>query len=259
MRRFQLLPVPLAAVLLLTAIVVGLALAQGSGTGSEPDAPLHPPATPAQQGSSQPVAPADAVVFADETIELTDGQRSSSAPIPLGGVVPATAPMPGLAEGLPQGTEALANLRIPGTALKPRNSNATYVPSGGGGCFYSTASLYTIFNIGVYLPQGAWVDTVRLYYYDTSTTDSAAWFTVYDLYGDIVQEWRVDSSGNSGNGFNDTAAISHTIDYSLYSYAINWRPYVLGAAMQNCGFRIFYQPPPHGGAYLPAIWRASNP
>jgi hypothetical protein len=257
MRRSQLVPVILAVVLLLTAVVVGLALAQGPSPGSEPDAPLHPPATPVQQDSSQPVAPAGAVFSAEEMIELTDAQRNSSAPISPDGVVPAPAAVPGPAEDLPHGVDALVSLRIPGTALKPRNSNATYVPTAGGGCFYATASSYTIFNIGVFLPQGAWVDTVRLYYYDTSATDSTAWFSVYDLYGNIVQEWAVDSSGNSGDGFHDTALISHTIDYSLYSYAINWRPYVLGATMQNCGFRIFYQAPPYSGAYLPAIWRDS--
>ena len=67
----------------------------------------------------------------------------------------------------------------------------------------------------MFLPQGSWVDTMRMYYNDTSATDSTAWFTVYDLYGNIVQEWAVNSSGNSGNGFNDTALISHTIDYSV--------------------------------------------
>jgi hypothetical protein len=45
-----------------------------------------------------------------------------------------------------------------------------------------------------------------------------------------------------------------TTDYSLYSYAINWRPYVLGSSMQNCGFRIFYEPP-HVGIALPMIQR----
>jgi hypothetical protein len=96
---------------------------------------------------------------------------------------------------------------------------------------------------------------MRMYYDDTSATDSFAWFSVYDLYGNIVQEWAVASAGSTGNGFGDTALISHTIDYQLYSYAINWRPYVLGAEMQNCGFRLFYEPPAHIGAFLPAVRR----
>jgi len=257
----RLLTLLLVVGLLLAALVVGSGLAQAPNTGPEPNAPLHSSDAQSPQGSSQPAAPAGPAGYSEATVELTEAQRNSSAPISPDGVVPAHAAVPGPAEELPLGpdeTAALANLRITGTALKPRNSNATYVPTGGGRCFYSTASSYTIFNIGVFLPQGSWVDTVRMYYYDTSTTDSAAWFSVYDLYGNLVQEWQVSSAGSSGNGVKDTALISHTIDYSLYSYAINWRPYVLGAEMQNCGFRLFYEPPAHVGAVLPAVLR-NNP
>jgi hypothetical protein len=256
MRNSRLLTILLITGLLLAALVMGSGLAQAPNTSPEPNAPLH--SSDAPQGSSQPAGSAG---FREATMELTEAQRNSSAPISPDGWLPVPAAVPGPAEELPLGTDetaALTNLRITGTALKPRNSNATYIPTGGGGCFYSTASSYTIFNIGVFLPQGSWVDTMRLYYYDTSATDSAAWFSVYDLYGNIVQEWQVSSAGSSGNGFNDTALISHTIDYSLYSYAINWRPYALGAEMQNCGFRLFYEPPAHVGAVLPAVLR-NNP
>jgi hypothetical protein len=247
--------------LLLGALVVGAGLAQAPNTGPEPDLPLRSPDARAPQGSSQPAAPAGEDDPWDANLEPTEAQRNSSAPITPGVVVPAPAAVPGPAEEPPRGidaSDALVSLRIVGTALKPRNSNATYVPSGGGGCFYSTASSYTIFNTGVFLPQGSWVDTMRMYYFDSSATDAAAWFSVYDLYGNLVQEWQVTSSGDSGNGFNDTALISHTIDYSLYSYAINWRPYVLGAEMQNCGFRLFYEPPSHFAALLPVVSR-DNP
>jgi hypothetical protein len=256
MRKSRILPILLGVISFLVIVFVGVGLAQTSSTDSEPNSPFHSSDTQGLQDSSEPATSDETAAFQDATLELTDAQRNSSAPISGYGVVPTTLPFPGPAENLSLGideTTALSSLRIPGTALKPRNSDATYVPTGGGGCFYSTASSYTIFNTGVYLPQGSLVDTLRMYYCDSSLTDSSAWFTVYDLYGDIVEEWQVSSSGNTGYGFNDSSMINHIIDYSQYSYAINWRPYVLGTTMWNCGFRIFYQPPVFPRAYLPAI------
>jgi hypothetical protein len=92
-----------------------------------------------------------------------------------------------------------------------------------------------------------------MYYYDTSGSNTTGWFTIYDLYGSIVEEWSASSSGNSGNSFNDSAQINHTIDYSVYNYVINWRPNVTGSTIQLCGFRVFYTPPPYGLGFIPAV------
>jgi hypothetical protein len=92
-----------------------------------------------------------------------------------------------------------------------------------------------------------------MYYNDTSTNNSVGWFTQYDLYGDVVNEWNVSSTGDTGKGFRDSAAIDHEIDYQSYSYVLNWRPNVTGSAMQLCGFRIFYEAPPFSAQFLPLI------
>ena len=117
--------------------------------------------------------------------------------------------------------------------------------AGGGGSIYATSgSANAVFNVPVCLPNGATIEYFRMYYNDTnSSTNCRAWFTVYDLYGDVIEEWGISSSGDSGTGFRTTDAFSHTIDYSLYSYVINWRPYDLGSDMQVCGFRLYYQAP----------------
>jgi len=138
---------------------------------------------------------------------------------------------------------AIADLRVTGSAFRPRNSETTYAAGADGGCMYATANPSNVWSTPLYLPQGSTVKAVRMYYDDTSATDSRGWFTVYDLYGNRFQEWDVDSGGNSGNGFNDSAAIDHVIDYFSYSYALNWRPNYPGTDMQLCGFRIFYEPP----------------
>ncbi|MBZ0112044.1 MAG: hypothetical protein K8J08_06265 [Thermoanaerobaculia bacterium] len=150
-----------------------------------------------------------------------------------------TAPGPSQEDSAVLGS--LVNFRVAGSALRPRETNVTTAVDGGGGCAYvGGGNASTVWNTPVYLPQGATVDTLRMYYYDTSASNTTAWFTVYDLYGAIVQEWPVTSSGSAGNGLADSVQINHTIDYNVNSYMINWRPLVAGSTLQLCGFRIFY-------------------
>lgn len=149
--------------------------------------------------------------------------------------------------------DALISWRVTGAALKPRENDVSYTVNSSGSCTYVTAGdAFTVWNFAPPLPQGAEVDTLRMYYYDTSGSNTTAWFTIYDLYGGIVDEWSVSSSTNAGNSFNDSAQINHTIDYSVYSYLINWRPVVSGSSMQLCGFRIFYTSP-FSQEFLPAV------
>jgi hypothetical protein len=148
----------------------------------------------------------------------------------------------------------LISWRITGSALRPRENDVSYTVSANGSCSYVTAGdAFTVWNTPVTLPQGSFIDTLRMYYYDTSSSSSTAWFTVYDLYGSIVDEWSVSTSTAGGNSFNDTEVISHTVDYSTYSYLINWRPIDSGSDMQLCGFRLFYDPPGFSAAFMPMI------
>lgn len=265
MKLSQFFAIVWVAALLLAAFVVAPGLAQAPNADSEPDVPLYQVdtadtvAAESSGSSSQPVAPGTSADPASITPELGGVQIGSSAPILVDGSVAVPAAMPAVVEQWPQGidaTTAIANFRVPGTALKPRGSDVDYVPTGGGGCFYASAgNSDRVFNTGLYLPQGSNVLVLRMYFDDTSSSNSRSWFTVYDLYGNIVQEWGVSSTGDSGNGFEDTVEISHTIDYSSYSYALSWRPNDLGSDTQLCGFRIFYEPPAHIGAVLPAVWK----
>ncbi|MGD2206157.1 MAG: hypothetical protein PVH17_05205 [Anaerolineae bacterium] len=262
MKRSRFFALALVTSLLLAALVVGAGLAQVPSGDSEPSVPLYQVdaadtvETEGSGSSSQPIAPdysADPAIVAPEPSEA---QLSTSAPILPDGSVAARAAMPTVVEELPQGidaTTAIADFRVSGTALRPRSDDVSYIPTAGGGCFYpSSGNSFRVFNTGLYLPQGSNVLVMRMYYDDTSSSNSRAWFSVYDLYGDLVDEWSVDSVGDTGNGFNDTGLISHTINYLSYSYAINWRPSDLGSDMQLCGFRIFYEPPYSFSAFLPS-------
>lgn len=152
----------------------------------------------------------------------------------------------------PQATWAY--LRTAGSALKPRESNVEWYREGGGGCIYaSSGSSVAMFNVPIYLPQGAEVNHLRMYYNDTAAaTNCVAWFTVYDDYGEVHEEWEISSSGDAGPGYVTTEEFSHTVDYSLYSYVINWRANELGTDMQVCGFLIYYIALPET-TYLPAV------
>jgi hypothetical protein len=149
----------------------------------------------------------------------------------------------------------LVSWRVTGAALKPRESDVSYSVDSNGSCTYVAAGdESTVWNTPIQLPNGSVVDTLRIYYYDTSGSNTTAWFTVYDLYGGIVEEWSVSSSTSGGNSFNDSAQINHTVDYSVYNYLLNWRPVVSGSTIQLCGFRVFYMPPPFGLGFVPAVF-----
>lgn len=187
--------------------------------------------------------------------------RESSAPVDgtaVGG--PGTMPEEEAIDPAEFGADAsatLADFRVAGSVLRPRADDVSYQPAPvgtGGGCLYASGGFADrIFNTPVYLPQGSKVVVTRMYYDDTSSSNSRAWFSVYNLYGELVEEWAVDSVGNSGRGLNDTEQIDHFIDYASYSYVLNWRPNDLGSDMQLCGFRIFYEPPPFGVQFLPNV------
>lgn len=148
----------------------------------------------------------------------------------------------------------LISWRVTGSALRPRENDVSFSVDSNGSCTYVTAGdASTVWNVPLNLQNGATVDTLRMYYYDTSGSNTTAWFTIYDLYGGIVDEWNVSSSTSGGNSFNDSAQINHTIDYSVYNYLLNWRPVVSGSTIQLCGFRVFYTPPPYGLGFIPAV------
>jgi len=152
-----------------------------------------------------------------------------------------------------------AFLRIAGSVLRPRTSDVEWHVGGEGGCVYgSTGSVYTWWNTPLYLPQNATIKYFRMYYNDqNSSINSAAYLTVYDLYGDIAEEWGISSSG-TGEGYATTTELTHTVDYGLYSYVVQWQPRDLGTDMQACGFRIYYQTPP-GAIALPVVTRSHTP
>ncbi|MGD8473498.1 MAG: hypothetical protein PVH59_05200 [Anaerolineae bacterium] len=146
-----------------------------------------------------------------------------------------------------------ATLRIPAAALKPRESNVEWSAGSDGGCAHAVSGdQYTWWVAPFYLPDGATLRYFRMYYNDQDVSvNCAAYLTVYDLYGRIVDEWGIFSSG-TGQNYVTTAELDHQIDYSSYNYVINWSPNMIGSDMQVCGFRVYYEYN-WGAALLPAV------
>ena len=203
------------------------------------------------------------VVMAAETAQTQGPAESDPPPAQSGTAGTGLENPPVLSDGAGQQEEdaALASasynasLRIPAAALKPRESNVEWGAGGDGGCAYaSSGDRYTWWAAPLYLPHGADLRYFRMYYNDQDAAiNCAAYLTIYDLFGRIVQEWGIFSSGE-GQSYATTPEIDHQIDYDSYSYVINWAPNVIGADMQVCGFRVYYEYT-WGAAFLPQVMK----
>lgn len=132
-----------------------------------------------------------------------------------------------------------------GSVLKPRNSSVEWSTDGSGGCVYlSSGSASTILNLHLDIPNGARIDYLRIYYYDTdAANNSTAWITSYDDEGGLVDITNVSSAGSSGYGTQLSPLVEHVVDNVYHSYVLNWRPYATGSSMALCGLRVAYRLP----------------
>jgi hypothetical protein len=134
-------------------------------------------------------------------------------------------------------------IRYDGAAFRPRNSTYTYAESGSGGCIYATANPSGIWNVDLQLPSDAIVDIVRMFWYDTSASDSYIWLTEYDDHGAFTDIGSITSSGTAGYGDSAFYPSDYVIDTYNHSLLLNWRPIQQGATMMLCGVRVRYWTP----------------
>jgi hypothetical protein len=131
---------------------------------------------------------------------------------------------------------------VAGSTLRPRDSSNAWADAGGGGCVYSTVG-NEIFNIHLDIPNGSRIDYVRLYYYDTSASNSSSWLTTYNGSGSFNDRASIASTGNSGYGTRLSPLLSHVVNTASNAYVLNWRPNQVGSTMRLCGFRVAYRLP----------------
>ncbi len=133
---------------------------------------------------------------------------------------------------------------VTGSALHPRDSSVEWNTGGSGGCLYQVSGdPYVIYNLHQEIPNGARIDYLRIFYYDTSASSSYGWVTRYDDTGGLEDITYVASEGTAGYGTSLSPLIEHVVDNVLYSYILNWRPYVNGTTMYLCGLRVAYRLP----------------
>jgi hypothetical protein len=238
--------------LLSVLLIVGSVLAQGPDSESSADSGPLSPIVPAATES------APAAGYQPDSTDVNPPSSADGPTVATG--APVVEREPGATNRLntaPNAPTYNSSIRFVGSTLRPRQNDVSYTTNGNGSCVYVTAGdASTIWNFPLALPEGAKVEWLRMYYYDADGShNTSGWFTKYDLYGGLVQEWAVNSTGSAGNSYSDVLiSPTETIDYGAFSYVLNWRPVAITSTLQLCGFRLFYTAPV-GGIYLPVVIR----
>ena len=158
-----------------------------------------------------------------------------------------------------EGLDAVsAFLRVPGSALRPAYSSyaESALDPNRLGCTYAlSGDPDWVWVTPIYPPQGATLTNLRFYGYDASPSeDQTVRLVVLDYYGDEDYIFTGNSSGSSGYGLVDIDLGGHVVDYTSYSYLLNWWPHEVGTAIKICGFNLSYTPA-GANAYMPAVMK----
>ena len=128
-----------------------------------------------------------------------------------------------------------------GSTMQPRDSDSGWSYDGPG-CV-SLVNGSDLFTLHVDLPEGSRVDFLRLFYYDTSASNSKAFLTTYDGAGGFEDLTSVDSAGDAGYGTTLSPYLGHVVDNSDQGYELIWVANTTGSSMRLCGMRIAYRLP----------------
>ncbi|MCB0241893.1 MAG: hypothetical protein KDI12_00690 [Anaerolineae bacterium] len=147
----------------------------------------------------------------------------------------------GIGDHSPDAWSDFHYIYVAGAALRPRDSSSGWDYSGVG-CV-SRASGSELLNIHLPIPDGSRIDYLRIYYYDTSGSNSTAWVTNYDSGGNFTDVTTVASSGSGGYGTQLSAYSGHVANTASRSYVLNWSAGTNGSSMRLCGLRVAYRVP----------------
>ncbi|MBN1667433.1 MAG: hypothetical protein JW862_10100 [Anaerolineales bacterium] len=180
---------------------------------------------------------------------------SAAAPAVFTGEGFPAAPQPQDDNLAPAAVSADPNLShwfIMGSHLQPRSFSTQYT-YGMNGCMYVTNNgTDSRFQFPVLLPDGSLIQSMDIFYKDTSSSNLTVWLSRYQPgvnSGDLLV---ASSSGNAGFGQASSAEISHVVDNSQYAYSLNYGwSNVTDSSIQICGIRINYVDP-FFAAFLPS-------
>jgi hypothetical protein len=136
-------------------------------------------------------------------------------------------------------------LRVAGSNFVPRDSTTTYSYSGGGCTQRNSSTGDSWFTYDVQIPDGAVIDFLRLYYFDSDTAfdvNSELW--AFDGAGGVSLIAEADSTGSPGYSSAGSNFFSHVVDSLNQSLVVVVSiPTGAGSQLRNCGVRLRYQAP----------------
>jgi hypothetical protein len=147
-----------------------------------------------------------------------------------------------------------AYLHLSGSSFIQMYSDVEYTYYSGGCVYHSAGSAtHTFMNLGVILPSGSRIHSLRFYYYDTSASASTLRLRQMNDGDDWTDVATVDSVGTAGLGYVTVSGLDYPVDYLNYSYVLQYQGNVIGSTMRFCGARIGYTPPSVFGVALPYV------
>ena len=103
---------------------------------------------------------------------------------------------------------------------------------------------YEIFTLQIHLPEGAEIEWLRLYFYDSNPdANSTAWITTYDGAGNVTDLISVTSDSSAGYGFVISNYVGHVVDNTNLAYVLNVDFGVNNSSNELCGLRVAYMLP----------------
>ena len=140
---------------------------------------------------------------------------------------------------------------IPPAAFQPTEPGYLYL---GSDCL-NNGSYSWLYHAPVYLPQGATVTKVTLWYYDTANGPDATFSMIRQAFsGGTPQTMAyIPTAGYAGSGaWSDEGIDNAVIDNSQYSYQLSWLS-PADSGIQFCGAIIYYNLPSR--VSLPTVLR----
>lgn len=138
---------------------------------------------------------------------------------------------------------------ISGAAFAPENNNVNY--SRGSASVYSMDGGEAVFYAPVTIPDGATINQLVLYYYDTSTTlDVSVDFYKYDFSMNSI-DYLVFASSSGSSGYSTAVqSLNYEVSNERYAYILKAEfPASAGSDVKLLGVRIDYGFP----TYVPLI------
>lgn len=148
----------------------------------------------------------------------------------------------------------LSYYTVSGNSFRGKSSTATYQYDLAG-CVHSTSGGVQ-FATELHIPNGSQIKFLRLFYRDTSASDTVTGYITAIKPGisseDLV---NVSSTGSGGYGTVLSPEITYTVDTTDEAYTLIFWPTIGDTTVEFCGMRVAYYAPAFFADFMPLIVR----